>query len=118
MNDVEKLFAGFNFERDTGQEKAPAMAVELLQAFAENYAKPNPYKVGDWVTPRGSVKSKGVGGPHVVIEVCDSPGIDLSGIAGSNCHGNRLDIRVAAYDGNTITTHWVESHEFEPWVKP
>lgn len=51
----------------------PEAEIERLRDLAARYAAPNPFKVGDLVTPRkgGVIKDRSCGHPCVVIETFD-----------------------------------------------
>ena len=51
MNDLAELLSSMRAER---QDKTidPTIAVEILKTTAPRFTAPNPYKVGDFVTPR------------------------------------------------------------------
>lgn len=95
-----------------------AQVMELQLAY-EAYVTLAPFKPGQLVTPKKSSYLKGVGEPHVVLEVLPEPlrywatdGADVSSMA----NGARLDIRVVAYaDSGHIVPYMGESWNYEPW---
>lgn len=90
--------------------------VMRLKEFADRYAEPCPYKVGDIVTPRPDVCLRGAGNPHMVIEVRETPIRDFTGRPGTQDYGTRHDMRVAFFvDNEDIVTLWQESHMYEPY---
>ena len=107
-----------------GQARAstvfPEALIAELREVAKNYATPNPYKVGDLVTPRKSARMKGTGEPHIVVEAFKLPpyfSAPPNTRANSPMTGDTVDIRVIRIvDGNAIPM-WGCSFEFETWVE-
>lgn len=104
-----------------------------LSLTSRLYAEPCPFRIGELVTPRADSKAKGVGEPHVVIEVLSgalfpaegqswSPPIVLreptadAGTTGSNQYGQVLDMRVACMRSGVTLAYVVESQDFEAWT--
>lgn len=95
-----------------------AQVMELQQAY-EAYVAPCPFRPGQLVTPKRSSYLKGVGEPHVILEVLPEPvrywareGTDVSSMA----NGSKLDIRVVAYsDSGHMVPYMGESWNYEPW---
>jgi hypothetical protein len=105
--------------------KRPASAdVAALRAAADRFNGPNPFKPGDLVTPRADSPLKGVGRPHIVLEIDPAPVSNrvpaFHGDANQSDFGARRDIRVASVcdcDHGEIATHWAESWHFEVYVE-
>jgi hypothetical protein len=91
--------------------------ITQLQAMAERTANPCRFKVGDLVTVRHGMDVRGMGKPHVVIEVFSEPVVDRSSEPGSNRYLNRYTMRVAHFCGSDMTTHAVGHEVFEPWTE-
>lgn len=89
--------------------------IAALQQMSERAGAPCPFKRGDLVTVRPGMDVKGAGKPHVVIEVLDTPVIDLDSEPGSNRFLGRYTMRVAHYCGETMTQHAVDHTAFEAW---
>lgn len=106
--------------------------VERITAFAKLYDAPahERFKVGDLVSPSAGAGARGVGEPHVVVEIrsrgVDDKAIDTAKYPGtdrapsvSNAYGRIADLRVLAIDEDgDVAPHWVESWQFEPWTTP
>lgn len=105
--------------REPMTETQRAAVVMDLREIAERYNAPCPFKAGDLVTPRSDSNLKGVGEPHIVIEVASEPirflpSNEVHDI-GSMHFGARLDIRTATKVDGTVVCHWGESFSFEPY---
>jgi hypothetical protein len=92
------------------------MLVDHQREYAESL-KGCPFKVGDLVTPRGNVNMKHAGKVHIVLELRSANPPDFTGEIGTTEYGRRHDMRIAAFYGNTIARHWVESIDFEPFKR-
>lgn len=87
-----------------------------LSLHGNAYLKGNPYKPGDWVTPKKCFGIKGAGNPHFVLETRQSDPNFSTGSEGSAKHGGVLDMRVACYvENDSITAFWVESWQYEEY---
>lgn len=100
----------------------PEAQIATLKEACERYAAPCPFKVGDIVTPRKGYSTRGVGVPHVVLEVLAEPLQLMKAdprVMSMNCFGRRIDMRVLCHgetDGE-LAAYWVESWEYEPYVE-
>jgi hypothetical protein len=90
--------------------------------YLKIYLEPNPYKVGDLVTPRKGYGLYNEGEPHIVIEVFPRP-ITMWGrydprLVGFPELGQSIDIRVAALGNDNMTmVSWVNaSFRYEPYL--
>lgn len=115
-----------DFDPDAEEPKSrpivEAQIATLHETFAR-YAAPCPFQPGDIVTARAGYGHRGVGIPHVVLDVRPPTyafAAHEPADTTSNAYGRRLDIRVAAIaeksDNNAICCWWVESWEFETFV--
>lgn len=107
-------------EERRSEQREPAMAAELLVDHQREYAeflKGCPFKVGDIVTPRANSITTNSGKVHVVLELRSANPPDFHGEVGTVEYGRRHDMRVAAFYGDTIARHWVESIDFEPFKR-
>lgn len=102
----------------------PEAQVETLKEYNVKYQKamisPPKFSPGDMITPVAGVGTKGVGQPHIVLEVRSFSKVEpfWSKDASSSGNGRRLDIRVACFVNNeSISTFWVESIEYEPYTE-
>jgi hypothetical protein len=92
-----------------------------IRDLADRYAKGNPFKVGEVVTPRANAPVHGHATPHVVVEALDTPhwvyGEDSPSSSG---WGRRIDIRTAYFSAERgfIALTWGESHDYEPYTGP
>jgi hypothetical protein len=106
----------------SGQSDKPlplpeAQIASLREAFA--LYRQCPFKAGDIITLRTNSPNKHIGIPHIVIEVRPDAEICWKGEAGTNFHGQRLDIRVACLvPGGQIAPHWDESWCYVPYAEP
>lgn len=98
--------------------KPPALIADALRDAAAFYARENPFKKGDLVTPRAGTDMTGVGDAHIVVAVDKDPVFHFVGQPSTNQFGQALDLRVLHWWQGKFTTHWVESALFEPWVDP
>lgn len=106
-------------------KRLPITEVQVaeINEFAERYAAPNPYAVGDWVTPRKNSLIRGHGRPHKVVEVLPAGEEHRvwHGNPSGGEYGARQDIRVATYTDqapkgqNVVVTYWGEHHNYEIW---
>lgn len=100
------------------EPRPPALIVEALRDQAQFYARENPFKVGDIVTPRKGTTYRGDGEAHIVIEVNELADYDFTvKDASSTAYGRKPDIRVLSWMKGHWPSHWVESACFEPWVE-
>jgi hypothetical protein len=76
----------------------PEAEIERLRDLAARYAAPNPFKVGDLVTPRrgGVIKDRSCGHPCVVVETFDPIFSDHAEV-GSAEYLMRHTMRIAQY---------------------
>jgi hypothetical protein len=94
-----------------------------LHGIKDAMQTPCPYKVGDVVTPKTGANTRGVGLPHVVVEVLDPPmRRQLSEEStGSPDEAELIDVRVATVSARDLETRIVYamgSWKLEPWVHP
>lgn len=117
---LAELFAEAARESHSGPPILPEAAIMRLREFAEQYHQPNPFKVGDLVTPRPDADLKGAGIPHIVVEVRDHAEPLFIGDNGDASFGRKIEIRIAHIDSGRgiVFTHWAESHRFEPYTLP
>jgi len=115
--------------RTKAEAEAPkrtvAEDIAALEAAAERYVAPCPFKPRDLVTPRADGSMKGAGRPHIVLEVIGEAPCCIEPVANGNPSspdfGKRLDMRVAetcACGHGEISAYWVESWEFERYTPP
>lgn len=92
-----------------------------LAAYCERYNSPNPFKVGDVVTPLPNFNIRGCGQPHVVMESLAEPFRYKGEFGHIENPGHPMfhslyDTRVASYtDNNTIMTWWMHHSILEMW---
>lgn len=117
MNDLAELLSSMRAER---QDKTidPTIAVEILKTTAPRFTAPNPYKVGDFVTPRKDGYLKNAGEPHLVVEVSNSfP--RLTENHGTPSFGTTPTIRTAnVTEGGSVLAFWNDHAEFDPYPLP
>lgn len=99
----------------------PEVQVSTLQEAFKRYEDGCSFKAGDLVTPRAGYNYKGVGKPHIVLEVAAAPvrvfEISSNVRTGSSNFGERLDVRVACHDDDgDIVAFWQESWRIEPYT--
>ena len=87
--------------------------VARLREFAALYSAPNPFKVGDLVTPRANSPIKDAGDPHLVVEVLDTPRWVYEGTPYSSTFGLRMTIRIAQVGDHGAACYWGEHHNYE-----
>lgn len=120
MKDIEFDDLGAMFGLHMGEKDKrkilPEAHLERVKEAAERYARPNPYKVGDIVTPRKDSGMKGVGEPHVVVEVLTEPRrtFEGSGFGGSS-FGANMDVRVMCLMDDLTLAFWGESWMLDKW---
>lgn len=94
-------------------------ALQDLREMQRLYARENPFKVGDLITPKDGQHYSGAGYPHLVVEVFDPPQQRPFGgdISGTSAEGAWLDLRVATVNPrtNNRVMYVVESWGFESW---
>lgn len=109
-------------QRDTSNAPLPEAVIMELEQIAERYARGNPFKVGDIVTPRKGYGTKGEGEPMVVLQVLDEPVQNMTdrsfadstpSVVGFSVFGKRLDMRVAGWSNGSYSPFWSESWEYE-----
>jgi len=87
--------------------------VDVLRELGAAYAAPPP-KVGDLVTPRPGVNLRGVGQPHLVVEVFDPP-VHLDGPHATPWERRPIDLRVIGWlTGDYVASH-MERWQVVPW---
>lgn len=95
----------------------PEAQTEELKAIAARYSMGCQFRPGALVTPRPGFATKGVGQPHIVLEVKDDPRPDFTAEkthVDSAAYGRKFDMRVACYVRNDLVlTFWVESYQYE-----
>jgi len=122
LNPLEALMAAAAEQAEATVKPLPLPAAQImeLREYAAPYGQCS-FKVGDVVTPRPLAPIRGVGQPHLVIEVACEPIRNTDGDVNSQLFGARLDMRVVGYHPTTkahaIGAHWVESWMFEPFVE-
>ena len=96
--------------------------IARLQEAAGDYADARrqcPFKVGDIVTPRPQYGTKGVGAPHIVVDVLQPHDVkpNFAGANSSSLHyGTRSDMRVLCMlDDSTMAAFWGESYQYEKY---
>ncbi len=99
----------------------PEAAIATLRELAAIYTAPCAFKVGDIVTPRRASGMRGIGQPHIVIEVFPEPiralDADLIG-ADDITHRNfaaKIDMRVLTIHRGEIVAWASESFFYEPY---
>lgn len=103
-------------EAEAGPKILPEAAIARMREVAAKVASPNPFSVGDLVTPCAWASIKGAGDPHIVVEV-GTLGRATNGNTepGSVAYGAVLDMRVLSVSRDSVVAHWVESWMFEPY---
>ena len=98
----------------------PEAQMARLRDVLERYRAPNPFQVGDFVTPRAEAGIYGAGTPHIVLERLDRGEPSFTGVDTAGCrHGMRYDMRVACITATGVVgAWWQESYEFELWTPP
>jgi hypothetical protein len=74
FDDVIGAIVGQLNERRGHEAAGVSDPLGVLRAAQERYAAPNPFRPGDVVTPRALTSMKGIGEPHVVLEVGEPRG--------------------------------------------
>lgn len=118
LEDIDRRAAG-----QSSPKPLPEALCTTLREVADRYARQNPFKPGDLITPCVAGDMKGAGEPHVVLEVRGRPEPDFANAKSvadttSNAFGRRSDIRVASRCGDDIAPFWVESWQFELYRGP
>lgn len=90
--------------------------VRRLQEFLTRYQAPNPFKVGDLVTPRTDANMKAAGEPHVVVDLRDVPIFSASDDSSSCQYGRHLNVRTARFTTTGIVCFWGEHFDYEPYT--
>lgn len=97
LGDILKGAIGVDEDTASSPRPLPEAVIMDLTSIAERYSAPNPFKVGDIVTPRRGYNIRGSGEPHVVLETETSVprfSVDQSETSSSS-FGRKLDMRVA-----------------------
>ncbi|MCW6507082.1 hypothetical protein [Lichenifustis flavocetrariae] len=118
--DMEAIFKGMAEQAAKEAKRAkplPEAVVMELREAAKRYARVNPFKVGDLVTPTTGANIKGQGDPHVVIGL-RQPTYAFDGNPGSHTYGLRIDMRVLQIIDGLTVPFWVESAMFDAWNDP
>lgn len=114
MNALARMLANMDAD-DVPKAIDPKIAVEILKTTAPRFTAPNPYKVGDFVTPRKDGYLKNAGEPHLIVEVADDFPRVLDR-CGTPSFGIRPTIRIANVDGGgDVVAHWADHAEFDPY---
>lgn len=116
---LASLLSALAGDDDDAPELTHAQQIERLRAAAPRYARKNPFKVGDLVTPVAGGEIRHAGAPHIVIAT-QPGGFDARiGQAGTNAFGAVPDVRVLTFSQRgDIASYWTESSGFEPYVSP
>lgn len=89
--------------------------IARLRDAAPRFARNNPFKVGDFVTPVGDCNLKGAGEPHLVVAVMDTSGDFCEGTSvepGLPYYGVKPDLRVASIMQGCLLAFWERSENF------
>lgn len=118
MNGLEELLRERSRQSDDVELPLPEAQIATLREVRARFAAGCTFKPGDIVTPRKGYCLKGAGVPHIVLEVGAPPPPpawpSVPSDTGSSRFGARLDMRIAAHDGDgDISTWWVESWALE-----
>jgi hypothetical protein len=117
FDDVIGAIVGQLNERRGHEAAGVSDPLGVLRAAQERYAAPNPFRPGDVVTPRALTSMKGIGEPHVVLEVGEPRGQPAQDST-SSAFGARYDVRVVCFVGGHVCAFWLESWTLEPYVAP
>lgn len=114
------LLASMDQETGTARPKPlPEATCATLREVAARYARTNPFKAGDLVTPCAAGDMKNAGEPHIVLEVRDRPEPNFAiGSPTNNAYGQRCDVRVAGAYSAGVASFWAESWQFETYREP
>jgi hypothetical protein len=93
FDDVIGAIVGQLNERRGHEAAGVSDPLGVLRAAQERYAAPNPFRPGDVVTPRALTSMKGIGEPHVVLEVGEPRGQPAQDST-SSAFGARFDIAI------------------------
>lgn len=97
----------------------PEARIEELRAVKALYDAPNPFKVGDLITPRKNGGLRGHGIPHIVVEVLEGDEVvrRWDGNPAGGDYGRKADIRVLGIapgpEGDNIIPWWSEHFQYE-----
>jgi len=94
----------------------PEARIARLREAAQRYHQPNPFKIGDLVTPRGDSKLRGAGQAQLVIEVRRNAELYFHGDESLPSFGARYDMRVLALTNKAIVAVCVESQDYERYT--
>lgn len=116
---LAELLSDLRSENDRQPVRLPTAEAQImeLKALQARYAAPCPFASGDLVTPRANAGCHGAGLPHIVLEIGRPAEAPEAENVASNGYGRKIDMRVAAYSERhgVISSHWVESFDFEPY---
>lgn len=120
MDDVKKLALAALLMSSRDEASIPhADQIETLRAAAPRFARLNPFKVGDLVTPAQGTTQRWHDTPHLVIETRDGGFDPRAGEPGSDAFALVPDLRVLVMtDRKTVAAFWVRSEDFESYVAP
>lgn len=93
----------------------PEVVVHRLREVAKRYARPNPFKVGDLVTPYPESIIGGTGQPHLVITTRETDFDFQAGAYGTPGYGAHCDIQVLFMGRGSIGPGWFDSACFDFW---
>lgn len=118
--DFASLLGGPQYE---ARSQPTDVQIMELKEFLSKFKRPNPFKVGDIITPRKGSPYRGADSPHIVVEILTDSDRYLEGNSGSNAYGAVHDIRVAHMEQSgenswTPIMHCVESCYFELFEQP
>ena len=95
----------------------PAVAEMRLREAMARFTRPNPFKVGDWVTPVKDGVYSEAGEPHVVVATRDAGwDFDHAVDQDSAWFGIKHDVRLIKIKGDVIAAAWFESSYLEPYA--
>lgn len=121
---LSELLGGCNdMEEQRAALPLPEAQVATLREVYERYATGCQFRPGDLVTPRNGFNLRGVGIPHIVLEVRSPedalrPASDNPQDTGSTRYYPRLDVRVACRHATdrSVCAFWQESWCHEPYL--
>lgn len=94
------------------------VVIHRLREVAERYARPNPFKIGDLVTPYPDSSARSAGEPRIVIDVREAEYDFKTGISGQSAYGFKSDIRVLAFSNDSFFSLWFDSACYDFWKAP
>jgi len=102
---------------DRGPSISKEGQIARLEEMLTNYQRQNPFGIGELVTPRADSGLKGIGIPHIVLDLRDDIEPDWRQEHPLN-RGCCDDFRIAYFnDDETIVVLWQESFRYEAYQR-